>query len=351
MTKNIFFVLSLLAVNISCVGQHKWSNQLQVEKTHLFGDEPTSYNFIDIDNVLSNVGIHYQAIYSLNENIKLGMGIGIQQIGTPGYFSSTHIPLEFYGNFLAWKNENQSSLKNFEIIASAGGAFVESLTAIYGFSENVGIGGNFTFNNDLLPNETKIGFRVCFFRDDYIDQLIIGESTNDAILKLFVSIPLNNKSSYPKEIINNYDNTIAALQNKIEALGRTETQLSEEIVDSKIKLEEANNTIDSLLTNYKNPREKSKVFSADSDKDKQDYFLDEADVSYVIVIGSFEDRNMAVQYLERLTLEELATIIFVEDVNTYRVIYKDYPSLQEAILDLEIAKSITPNAWISPYIK
>jgi hypothetical protein len=93
------------------------------------------------------------------------------------------------------------------------------------------------------------------------------------------------------------------------------------------------------------------VFSADSDKDKQDYFLDEADVSYVIVIGSFEDRNMAVQYLERLTLEELATIIFVEDVNTYRVIYKDYPSLQEAIIDLELAKSITPNAWISPYIK
>ena len=64
-----------------------------------------------------------------------------------------------------------------------------------------------------------------------------------------------------------------------------------------------------------------------------------------IIIGSFQTRGMAELFLEDNGLD--CKITFIEDLDTYRVVFSSHASLIEARKAKEEAQSITENAWIA----
>ena len=69
---------------------------------------------------------------------------------------------------------------------------------------------------------------------------------------------------------------------------------------------------------------------------------------YHVVIGSFPKESMANEYLNTLDTKDLK-VVFVESIPTYRVVLSEHEHLREALLALENAMAITPNAWIAVY--
>lgn len=150
------------------------------------------------------------------------------------------------------------------------------------------------------------------------------------------------------DVITEYDNTIAALRSNLETANKNASALKTSLNSTKKELVAAQNTLDSLTALLNSISTESEIASNENNKSIGKQRETNEPMYYTIVIGSFESEAKANQYIADLALTELLEVIYIQHLNTYRVIYDEYLSMSKAREDLKMAKSITPNAWISP---
>ncbi len=66
-----------------------------------------------------------------------------------------------------------------------------------------------------------------------------------------------------------------------------------------------------------------------------------------VVVGSFPTQEMAQRFIDRVNLEkEEMVILHVEELNTYRVVYKSFDSMNAALKARQKARSVVSDAWV-----
>ncbi len=69
--------------------------------------------------------------------------------------------------------------------------------------------------------------------------------------------------------------------------------------------------------------------------------------SYRIVVASLPSQVQAQRWVNRSNLDkETMVIAFIEDLNTFRVVYRSYNTIEAARKDLPAVRTVVPDAWI-----
>lgn len=211
--------------------------------------------------------------------------------------------------------------------------------------------GGFSVNYPLTTNlAASVGYnqKLMLF-NDFMDGFESGAS-NDFYGTLNVGIVVTfkdvkdkskveiDKKKY-KKLISTIDSLdIAAKQGNPEKMARMEMESQEK--DLKIRSLEM--VVDSLKTN---------VVTVGTDKPKSARQADAeailATSQYRIIVGSMPTRELATRFISRSSLDQSEmVVIYVDDIDTYRIIYKSFNTLAAAKKELPAARSVVSDAWI-----
>lgn len=219
------------------------------------------------------------------------------------------------------------------------------------YSLNPLLSGGFNAVYALYPNlAINLGYtqKLTLF-NDYMDGFQSGSGNdyygtlNVGLIATFKKIRDKSKVEIDKKKYNNLISTIdsldgAAKRGNPEKMARMEMESQEK--DLKIRSLEMK--IDSMET---------RVVSVQSENPKSDASPDAAAIlatsQYRIIVGSMPSRERATRWINKSNLDQSEMVVlYVDDIDTYRIIYKSYNTYAAAKKDLPSVKAVVADAWI-----
>ena len=340
--KRVLSLFISLSFTMSAVAQGTWSPYASVEENVHFTDVAPSYNYANLSVPAANAGIRVGAYYIHDDQLSAEMTLGVTGVGTPGTFSRKIVPMEFIGHYNLLTPKEGALITKFNISAGVGSGLAESSNGSFGFSEHGVVGANMEMP-DVLPFGTLImGTRYTMFVDDYIDGNVVAGSSNDAVLRFYTAVRLDGTSKKARQAIEDAEALATKLQadataaqEKAEGLKKKLAAVSKAHAEEVAQLTDALKACNDSLTPA--PAEVTEPASTAS-----------LAKGYYVIIGSFQSLEMAEEYTSSLELEDLS-IIFEEELETYRVVMSQHDNIGDAVRSRDEAKAITQNAWIAVY--
>lgn len=216
------------------------------------------------------------------------------------------------------------------------------------------LGGSISYP---LSNQSDIylGYRTTqLYDNDWGDAVTSGEAIDwTGQIQLGLRFAINGHEKMTKLPESEYDDLVRArtqAENErdeaIAELSSAREQYDAQIEDLYNVLSLMNNNIDSL--------EQKITVLRTTERGSDTYVAENSDGTPVsensrwrIVIGSFPSAGMAQEFAAQQSIEGGEyEVVYIEDLNTYRVVYKSYNSLTLAKRDLERVKLVIANAWI-----
>jgi hypothetical protein len=340
--KRVLSLFISLSFTMSAVAQGTWSPYASVEENVHFTDVAPSYNYADLSVPAANSGIRVGAYYVHDDQLSAEMTLGVTGVGTPGTFSRKIVPMEFIGHYNLLTPKEGALITKFNISAGVGSGLAESSNGRFGFSEHGVVGANMEMA-DVLPFGTLImGTRYTMFVDDYIDGNVVVGSSNDAVLRFYTAVRLDGTSKKARQAIANAETLATKLQADAKAAQEKAEELKKKLdAASKAHAEEVAQLTDAL----KACNDSLTPAPAEVNEPASTATLAKG---YYVIIGSFPSQEMAEEYTSSLELEDLS-IVFEEELETYRVVLSQHDNIGDAVRSRDEAKSITQNAWIAVY--
>jgi len=334
---NLSLSLSLL-LSIAVSAQSKsWSFYTSVEEGIHVSDIRPSYNYFNLSVPAGNAGMRMGAFYTHDDNISAELTLGVIGISSPNRFSSGLIPIEVIGHYNVLPELPVDWLSKFNLDLGVGSSLAESSPGNYGFSEHMVLGATAELGN-LLPFGTlMMGTRYTMFIDDFIDGNAVSGTGNDKILRFFTGLRIDLGNSNNSAELSEAKAKIDKLESDLMAAALAYDDLSAQKEGATSSLKSENAEL----------KEKLKSLENSTSTIETTQMITEFN-GYHVVIGSFPDESMANEYLNTLDIENIQ-VVFVESIPTYRVVLSEHKELRDALLALENAMAITPNAWIAVY--
>ena len=332
---SLFFSL-LLSVMLNAQSK-SWSVYTSVEEAIHVSDIRPSYNYFNLSVPAGNAGMRMGAFYTHDDKISAEVTLGVIGISSPNRFSSGLIPIEVVGHYNVLPELPIDWLSKFNVDLGLGSSLAESSPGNFGFSEHMVLGATAELGN-LLPFGTlMMGTRYTMFIDDFIDGNAVSGTGNDKILRFFTGLRIDLGNSNNSAGVSEAKAKIDQLERDLMAAALAYDDLSaqKEGATSSLKAENAE------------LKEKLKSLENSTSTIETTEMITEFN-GYHVVIGSFPDESMANEYLNTLDIEDVQ-VVFVESIPTYRVVLSEHKELRDALLALENAMAITPNAWIAVY--
>lgn len=338
--KTLKLTIALL-ISITSYGQGTWSPYASVEEGIHISDVRPSYNYINLSVPAANAGMRMGAFYTYNDLISGEVTLGLIGTGTPGRFAHQSILAEFIGNYNVL-DQPYGAISKFNVSLGLGSGLAESGVGRFGFSEHAVVGANMEMA-DVLPFGTLImGTRYTMFIDDHLDGNVVAGSSNDAVLRFYTAVRLDGNSKKAQQAIADAEALATKLQADAKAAQEKADGLKKKLdATSKAHAEEVAQLTDAL----KACNDSLTPAPAEADEPANTASLAKG---YYVVIGSFPSQEMADEYASGLELEDLS-IIFEEELATYRVVLSQHDNVGDAIRSRDEAKAITQNAWIAVY--
>lgn len=333
--------LTLLATLTSTLtfAQGTWAPYASVEENIHISDISPSYNYANLSVPAGNAGMRMGAFYTHNSALSAEITLGVVGVGTPGRFSNTIIPVEAVGHYNVLDGIDVKMPSKFNIDLGVGSGLAESSNGNFGFSEHLVIGASMELA-DVVPFGTLImGTRYTAFIDDYIDGTTVSGSSNDGVLRFYTAVRLDGVSKKAKQAMADAE----ALANRVSA--SLEKSEAEKAAIQK-ELKTAKNAHAREKAALMDEIEALKAAPAPEAPAEEEVVTAEPKGFYVI-IGSYPTREAA----ERFIAESGSDfgVSYVEDLDTYRVVFSSHDSLGDARTALEEAKGIVETAWIAVY--
>jgi hypothetical protein len=340
--KRVLSLFISLSFTMSAVAQGTWSPYASVEENVHFTDVAPSYNYADLSVPAANSGIRVGAYYVHDDQLSAEMTLGVTGVGTPGTFSRKIVPMEFIGHYNLLTPKEGALITKFNISAGVGSGLAESSNGRFGFSEHGVVGANMEMA-DVLPFGTLImGTRYTMFVDDYIDGNVVVGSSNDAVLRFYTAVRLDGTSKKARQAIANAETLATKLQADAKAAQEKAEELKKKLdAASKAHAEEVAQLTDAL----KACNDSLTPAPAEVNEPASTATLAKG---YYVIIGSFPSQEMAEEYTSSLELEDLS-IVFEEELETYRVVMSQHDNIGDAVRSRDEAKAVTQNAWIAVY--
>ena len=337
MKKTLTF-LATLATTLT-FAQGTWAPYASVEENIHISDVRPSYNYINLSTPAGNAGMRLGAFYTHNSALSAEITLGVVGIGTPGRFSNTIIPVEAVGHYNILDGMDVKMPSKFNIDLGVGSGLAESSNGNFGFSEHLVVGASMELA-DVVPFGTLImGTRYTAFIDDYIDGMTVSGSSNDGVLRFYTAVRLDGVGKKAKQAMADAE----ALANRVSA--------------SLEKSEAEKAAIQKELKAAKNAHAREKAALMDEIEALKAAPAPEAPVEeevvtaepkgFYVIIGSYPTREAADRFIADNGSD--FTVSYVEDLDTYRVVFSSHESLDDARTSLEEAKAIIETAWIAVY--
>jgi hypothetical protein len=220
------------------------------------------------------------------------------------------------------------------------------------YSANPMLTAGFNLGYAITPNlNIHLGYtqRAILF-NDFMDAFDNGDA-NDYYGGLNVGMSFTFKKVKDKTKVEvdkkRYNNMIATIDSLDKAASKASPEkmarLEMESQEKDLKISALESTIDSMNT---------RVASVGTDRPGQSNASADAEailsnVQYRIIVGSMPTRELAQKWISRSNLDQSEmVVVYVEDIDTYRIIYKSYDSFAAAKKELPSVKSSVPDAWI-----
>ena len=336
--KKTLTLLATLATTLT-FAQGTWAPYASVEENIHISDVRPSYNYINLSTPAGNAGMRLGAFYTHNSAISAEVTFGVVGIGTPGRFSNTIIPVEVVGHYNILDGMDVKMPSKFNLDLGVGSGLAENSNGNFGFAEHLVVGASMELT-DVVPFGTLImGTRYTAFIDDYIDGTTVSGSSNDGVLRFYTAVRLDGMGKKAKQAMADAE----ALANRVSAsLEKSEAEKA--AVQKELKA--AKNAHAREKAALMDEIEALKAAPAPEAPVEEEVITAEPKGFYVI-IGSYPTREAADRFIADNGSD--FTVSFVEDLDTYRVVYSMHESLVDARAALEEAKAIIETAWIAVY--
>lgn len=348
------FLLAALFAN----GQEKLALTAGIGHAHLFGDITANEQQNNRLNAAAFADLQYDLnkYLSVRARLRTGMMDG-QEFGL--YYETTFIEPALYLDFNILPLFGKESKYRAVIGAGAGwGLLYSKLTNTLTDAVKSVPSNNKAFSNSPSLNITgmvsvpivrKVDLRAGYdlgmqVGNDYYDGHKSGNS-NDFTGFAWVGLSFSLRDELKKGEMKVQKSRYDELNNQV-AEAKEQAQMEKAKADMRVKEKDLQiaalrNELDSLRANA------AKVAEAPAPEEgvrAEDALKEE---SWRIIIGSYPSRALAQQFIDRTSLDKSGMFIaHIESLNTYRVVYKSYPSQNAAQKDLPEARSVVADAWI-----
>lgn len=340
--KRVIILCISLSFTFNALAQGTWSPYASVEENVHITDVAPSYNYANLSVPAANAGIRVGAYYVHDDQLSAEMTLGVTGVGTPGTFSRKIVPMEFIGHYNVLTPKEGALITKFNISAGVGSGLAESSNGRFGFSEHGVVGANMEMA-DVLPFGTLImGTRYTMFVDDYIDGNVVAGTSNDAVLRFYTAVRLDGTSKKARQAIADAEALATKLQADAKAAQEKAEGLKKKLdATSKAHAEEVAQLTDAL-------KACNDSLTPAPVEDNEPAGTASLAKGYYVIIGSFPSQEMAEEYTSSLELEDLS-IVFEEELETYRVVLSQHDNIGDAVRSRDEAKSVTQDAWIAVY--
>ncbi len=188
-----------------------------------------------------------------------------------------------------------------------------------------------------------------------------GDQHSDIVVMPFVGISYNlrhvagkNQVVLNEEKYRSLNNKVAELNQSLEEEKLTREMMSEDHNAMSIALQREMDVllkeIDSLQLLLADGTQISETVKKSSDQKGDDInvvIAEQGEAKWRVVVGSYPSRELANRFIARTNLSKKQMIVlYSEKLETYRVIYKSFDSLDQAIEARDAAKKEVPDTWI-----
>lgn len=218
---------------------------------------------------------------------------------------------------------------------------------------NVGLRATFPLNDNV---GFSAGYKIHIINNPWIDGIKSSENEsfsyiNDFSVGLRLSLENMLKKNEVRVDRKKYQNMNAQLQDLQQNQQRLAASNEARLREKENQIVSMAKEIDSLrayIAAIPEIKEESASSSASAGSRKQvDPMEAVKNKAYRIIVGSFPTQLMAQNYMERSPLNNPDMfVVYVEDLKTYRVIYRSYSTREAALKDLGKVRENVRTAWI-----
>lgn len=226
-------------------------------------------------------------------------------------------------------------------------------------SPNAMAGGGFNIGYNIHNNmQINLGFEGKLpFNQDYLDATKSGQA-NDLYSMINLGVVFNLKTNRDKSKIEVDPKVYSQLKSDIDSLAQVAeagdpqrvSRLEMETREKSLRIRTLEAKVDSL----ENIKTSGNVASIANDGTTQPTYNGSAitqssisEPAYRIVVVSMPSEARAQDWINRSSLDKNnMLVVYVENLNTFRVVYNSYPSFAAAKKDLPMVRTEIPDAWI-----
>jgi hypothetical protein len=343
-------LLALLAMGPLAFAQGQWSFHTSAEETILFGDQRSSYNFANLDNLAANSGIRLGLYRSFSDDLALEATLGVVGASSPNNWTTKFVPVELVGhyNLLPLLLETPKKGLKFNADLGLGSALVRAQSSTYNtagrfsFSENLSIGASLDL--DILPAGTlTFGYRHTLFVDDFLDATVAG-STNDQLGRFFtaVRVPLSGLTKKDKANLASAVSKADQLAAELSAAQEKATAMEDAAAQAKAReraMKENQTALQDSIAALQAKMEKGSTEDGSANEDASS-----AIKGYAVIVASYKNRSGAREHADELG--EDARVIEAKQIERFRVAYGVYPSFGKAKEIRESLQEEGISCWI-----
>lgn len=199
-----------------------------------------------------------------------------------------------------------------------------------------------------IPLVRKIDLRLGIdhayhFGNDYVDAFKSGEAP-DAVQYAWLGVNFYLRDEFKKGEMKvkktDYDNLNTQIAEAKERAQIEKAKGEMRLKEKDLQIQALRDELDSLRANA------VKVAATDSAKtpDANDLMKEPA---WRIIVGSYPSQALAQRSIDRSSLDKSQMFVaYIESLNTYRVVYKSYPTQAAALKELGTIRQTVSDAWI-----
>ncbi len=364
--KNIYSFIFLFIVSNGLLAQEKFSGNLNTGLLFPFTDyTETSYPGHKPNLAISTgIGYQFNKYLKLRGDILYGTLNGNNNIN---FYETSIYDGQLALEFNAMKLFNDRS--NYKINVLGGTGLIAYYSRLYSIatgnlvaaspadpekilSPNAYISGGLNVGVPITKKlDVNAGFTLKYLIDaPYLDATQSGDAT-DHFGFLNVGLVYYLKSDKDKNKIEMDKRKYRMLVNRMDSLENASSGVSpEKLARMEMESQEKDLLINSMREELDSLR--ANVVEVKTDRPGQQTDLPDRvailnSVQYRIIVASLPTRAMAQRWIDRSQLDKSEMITaYIEDINTYRVIYKSFDTLAAAKKELQQVKSLVSDAWI-----
>lgn len=331
------FALLLLTISPSLNGQ-TWAPYVSVEEVIHLTDVRPSLNYSNLSIPASNAGMRLGGMLSIDEKYSAELTIGVVNLGTPGIFKHSIIPIELIGHYNLLNGREFGALEKFNVDVGVGSGLAEFKPGLFAFSEHLALGASMQLPVNSSRTEILVGFRYNYFRDDFLDGLESG-IINDGMLRLFTAFHFNGPSKKIQNEITKKRIDLLNTMAQLEKVKNSNIELQKKIQEEENKrLVEIQALTEKLNTlNNKSFDDQASLGSTEKHQER----------GVAIVIGSFENLDLAEAFQR-----EVGGGCFIaeeKELNRYRVIFGIFDDFKTALQMSEKINDQYKHHWLVKY--